>query len=57
MAEGVRYIKVSKKDKNGVDQTNTLQSITELTIPFSSGNITYDILSISEQPTYFLNIS
>ena len=54
MAEGVRYIKVSKKDKNGVDQTNTLQSITELTIPFSSGNVTYDILSISEQPTYFL---
>ena len=54
MAEGVRYIKVSKKDKNGEDQTNTLQSINELTIPFSSGNVTYDILSISEQPTYFL---
>ena len=54
MAEGVRYIKVSKKDKNGEDQTNTLQSINELNIPFSSGNVTYDILSISEQPTYFL---
>ena len=54
MAEGVKYIKVAKIDRNGIDQTNTLQSLTELTISYSSGNITYDILSISEQPTYFL---
>ena len=51
---GVRYIKIAKKDKNGVDQTNTLQSLTEITIPFSSGNITYNIISITEKPTYFL---
>ena len=54
MAEGVRYIKVAKKDKNGVDQSNTLQSLNDLIIPFSSGPITYKILSRSEQPTYFL---
>ena len=51
---GVRYIKVAKIDKNGVDQTNTLQSLTEITIPFSSGNVTYNIISISEKTTYFL---
>lgn len=54
MAEGVRYIKIAKIDKDGVDQTTTLQSLTELTIPYSSGNITYDILTISEHPTHFV---
>ena len=38
MAEGVKYIKVSKVDREGVDQTLTLQSLTELTIPYSTGN-------------------
>ena len=54
MAEGVRYIKISKIDKNGVDNTITLQSLTKLTIPYSSGDVTYDILTISEQPTHFV---
>jgi len=54
MAEGVKYIKIAKIDGDGVDQTLTLQSLTDLTIPYSTGNVTYDILSISEQPTYFL---
>jgi len=54
MAEGVKYIKIAKIDGDGIDQTITLQSLTELTIPYSTGNVTYDILSISEQPTYFL---
>lgn len=54
MAEGVRYIKVSKIDGEGIDNTNTLSSLTELTIPWSSGNITYDILTVTEFPSYFL---
>ena len=54
MAEGVKYIKIAKIDGDGTDQTFTLQSLTELTIPYSTGNITYKILSISEQPNYFL---
>ena len=54
MVEGVKYIKVAKIDGDGTDQTFTLQSLTELTIPYSTGNITYKILSISEQPNYFL---
>ena len=53
MAEGVRYIKIAKKDKNGADQTLTLQSLEKITIPYSTGNITYNILSISEKPTFF----
>ena len=54
MAEGVKYIKVAKIDKNGDDQTNSLQSLTELTIPYSTGNITYEILSITIHPKFFL---
>ena len=53
-SEGVRYIKIAKKDSNEVDQTLNLQSLTEITIPFSTGNITYNILSITEKSTYFL---
>ena len=48
MSDGVKYIKVSKIDGEGIDNTNTLSSLNELTIPWSSGNVTYDILSISE---------
>lgn len=47
------YIKISKIDKNGVNQTITLQSLDKLTIPYSTGNITYNILEIVEKPTYF----
>jgi len=54
MADGVKYIKISKIDKNGVDKTIVLQSLTELTIPYSTGNVRYDILDIVEKPTYFL---
>jgi hypothetical protein len=54
MADAVRFIKISKKDKNGVDKTLTLQSLSELTIPYSTGNVRYKILNITEKPTYFL---
>ena len=54
MADGVKYIKISKIDKNGVNKTIILQSLTELTIPYSTGNVRYDILDIVEKPTYFL---
>ena len=55
-SEGVRYIKIAKRDKNGVDQTNTLQSLTEITIPFSTSNITYNIISITEKPLLYISI-
>ena len=34
MADAVRFIKISKKDKNGVDKTISLQSLSEITIPY-----------------------
>ena len=54
MADAVRFIKISKKDKNGVDKTISLQSLSEITIPYSTGNVRYKILNIIEKPTYFL---
>ena len=54
MAEGVRYIKVAKKDKDGNDQSLSLQSLSELNIPYSTGNVRYEILYISEHDNYFL---
>ena len=54
MADAVRFIKISKKDKNGVDKTPNLQSLSEITIPYSTGNIRYKILNITEKPSYFL---
>lgn len=52
--EGVRYIKIARIDKNGIDQTNTLQSLNFLTIPYTSGDITYTVTNITEKPTFFL---
>jgi hypothetical protein len=52
--EGVRYIKIARIDKNGIDQTNTLQSLNLITIPYTSGDITYTVINITENPTFFL---
>lgn len=52
--EGVRYIKIARIDKNGIDQTNTLQSLNLITIPYTSGDITYTVTDITEKPTFFL---
>lgn len=54
MSGKIRYIKVSKKDNNGVDITTTLESITEITLPLSTGNKSYPILSTTEYPTFYL---
>ena len=54
MTDGVVYIKIAKTDKNGINQTNTLQSLNQVTIPYSTGNITYKVLNIVEHPTFFL---
>ena len=52
---GVRYIKISKIDENGINQTNSLQELQEITIPFNDiGNKTYKITNIIEYPDYFL---
>ena len=48
------YIKIARIDKNGIDQTNTLQSLNQVTVPYSTGNITYEVIGITEHPTYYL---
>jgi len=52
--DGIRYIKISRIDKNGVDQTPTLQSLNKITIPYSTGDITYTVINITERLTFFL---
>ena len=44
MANRVEYIKIARIDQNGNDLTNTLESLTQITIPLTSaGNKTYKI--------------
>ena len=54
MAALVKYIKVARIDGDGNDLTDTLQDLTKLTIPYSSGNVTYDVLNITRYSTYFM---
>lgn len=53
---GVKHIKVSRFDANGVDQTNQLQNIDNIRILFSDyiNPIDYPALSITEYPDYYL---
>ena len=55
MAKKVLYIKIARIDQNGNDLTNTLESLTQITIPYTtSGNKTYKILTRADFPTYYL---
>ena len=55
MAKKVLYIKIARIDQNGNDLTNTLEALTQITIPYTtSGNKTYKILTRSDFPTYYL---
>ena len=55
MANRVEYIKIARVDQNGNDNTITLESLTQLTIPYSNGNnAVYPIESITRRRDYFL---
>jgi len=57
MAQRIQYIKISRIDENGTDQSSTLQNLTQITIPWSgssSSSITFEINNITAYPTYFL---
>lgn len=55
MANRVEYIKISRIDENGNNLTNTLESLTQLTIPYSNGNnAVYPIEGITRYSDYFL---
>ncbi len=55
MANRVEYIKISKIDKTGDNQSLTLEALTQLAIPYSNGNkAVYPIESRTEYSDYFL---
>jgi hypothetical protein len=55
MANRVEYIKIARVDQNGNDNTITLESLTQLTIPYSNGNnAVYPIESITRRRDFFL---
>ena len=55
MAKKVQYIKIARIDQNGNDLTNTLESLTQITIPYTtSGNKVYKILTRADFSTYYL---
>jgi len=54
MAGSIRYIKIAKIDKNGVDLTTQLESINTLILPSASKFVEYNILNKSRFNDYFL---
>tara|TARA_R110001592_G_scaffold104353_2_gene293651 strand:+ start:1330 stop:4215 length:2886 start_codon:yes stop_codon:yes gene_type:complete len=51
----LEYIKISRIDQNGNDNTISLQSLTQITLPFTDGtSTTYLIDNITRYNTYFL---
>jgi len=57
MAKRVRYIKISKIDENGIDQTPTLSNLTQIKIPWdttSNSTKTFYVENITQYSTYFL---
>jgi hypothetical protein len=51
----INYIKVNRFDVSGVDNTLSLQELTNLRIKFSDlGIVDFSILTITEYPTYYL---
>jgi len=50
---GVRYIKIPKIDGNGIDQSTNLESLTQITLPGTT-NVTYQLTSVTEKPTFYL---
>lgn len=54
MSGKVRYIKVARIDGNGTDITNTLESLTNIVLPLTGGNRTYQILNRTRFNDYYL---
>jgi hypothetical protein len=53
--EGVKMIKISKVDNDGVDRTNELAQLQSITVsPTNGQSITYIIASVQENLNYFL---
>jgi hypothetical protein len=53
--DGIKYIKISKIDQDGVDITTTLESLSTIVLPLDGlGNKEYKILNRSRNASYFL---
>tara|TARA_B100002019_G_C20783537_1_gene363308 strand:+ start:96 stop:359 length:264 start_codon:yes stop_codon:yes gene_type:complete len=54
MAGNIRYIKIARIDGNGNDLTTTLESLSSIILPLSTGNKEYRINSKTRTNTYYL---
>lgn len=53
--QGVKYLKVNRYDSGGLDRSDYLGQLTNLTITYDDlGPITYNIVTTQEQDTYFV---
>jgi len=50
----IKYIKISKIDGNGLDLTSTLESLTKIILPLSTGSQIFNVLTSNEYADYFL---
>lgn len=48
------YIKISRTDGNGIDITNSLESLETIVIPLSTGNKEFNILNRTRENEYYL---
>ncbi len=54
MANKVLYIKIARIDQNGNDQTNSLEALTQITLPYVNGTSKrYVVTSITREQNYF----
>jgi hypothetical protein len=54
MAGKIRYIKVARIDGNGNDLTTTLESLSTIVLPLSTGNKEYIIRNRTRTNAYYL---
>jgi hypothetical protein len=54
MAGSIQYIKVARIDGNGNDLTTTLESLSNIVLPLSTGNKEYKINNRTRYNTYYL---
>ena len=54
MAGSILYIKIARIDGNGNDLTQTLESLSSIVLPLSTGNKEYKILNRTRANTYYL---
>ena len=55
ITKGIKYIKINRFDKQGNDNTLSLQGLTNIRLRFDDfGIVNFPVLTISEYPDYYL---